>query len=132
LIINIDSVEDVMGSAYSGRGWTTETGNLLTRTSRRAEIDHIRQTVPSHLHYEHWRDSRLQSAELGLFHLLWRGIEEIVLTLREAGFVDMVVSGNHRYRRQPRKGAASWVLRRGVLLADLSGFCAQKACAGGG
>lgn len=73
-------------------------------TSHRAEIDYVKQTTISHLHYQHWRNGILQSAELDLFHLRWWGVDELAFVLREAGFMNVVVSGNYQHGRHPRKG----------------------------
>lgn len=104
LIMDIDPIESIVAETSSARSWTVGGDGLLTLTSHRAEIDYVKQTTISHLHYQHWRNGNLQSAELDLFHLRWWGVDELAFALREAGFVNVVVSGNYQHGRQPRKG----------------------------
>ncbi len=104
LILDIDPIESVISEAMPARRWPVEGGDLLTMTSHRAEIDYVKQTTLSHLHYEHWRDGALLVSELDLFHLRWWGVEELTFALREAGFADVVVSGDYQHGRQPRQG----------------------------
>lgn len=86
------------------RSWQTETGDLLTLTSQRVKADLIAQTTVSHLRYELWSEGRLVSSELEFFTMRWWGVEEMTLTLRAAGYVDIVVSGNYDFGRAPRHG----------------------------
>ncbi|MGB5954513.1 class I SAM-dependent methyltransferase [Pseudomonas sp.] len=104
LIVDIDPIESIVGETSSARSWAVGNGDLLTMTGHRAEIDYVKQTTLSHLHYQHWRVGALLSAELDLFHLRWWGVEELAFALREAGFVDVVASGDYQHGRQPRKG----------------------------
>lgn len=104
LILDIDPIESVISEAMPARRWPVEGGDLLTMTSHRAEIDYVKQTTLSHLHYEHWRDGALLVSELDLFHLCWWGVDELTFALREAGFADVVVSGDYQHGRQPRQG----------------------------
>lgn len=104
LILDIDPIESVISEAMPARRWPVEGGDLLTMTSHRAEIDYVKQTTLSHLHYEHWRDGALLVSELDLFHLRWWGVDELTFALREAGFADVVVSGDYQHGRQPRQG----------------------------
>lgn len=104
LIVDIDPIESIIVEASSARSWTVGDSDLLTMTSHQAEIDYVKQTTLSHLHYEHWRDRTLLLAELDLFHLRWWGVDELAFALREAGFVDVVVSGDYQHGRQPCKG----------------------------
>lgn len=86
------------------RSWQTETGDLLTLTSQRVKADLIAQTTVSHLRYELWSEGRLVSSELEFFTMRWWGVEEMTLTLRAAGYVDIVVSGNYDFGRAPKDG----------------------------
>ncbi|MCO7554621.1 class I SAM-dependent methyltransferase [Metapseudomonas otitidis] len=101
LIIDIDPIESIIGEAQAARSWTVNGSNLLTLTSHRAEVDYRKQTTLSHLHYQHWQDGTLQSAELDLFHLRWWGVDELAFALREAGFVEVVASGGYQHGRSP-------------------------------
>ncbi|MDX5990861.1 class I SAM-dependent methyltransferase [Ectopseudomonas alcaliphila] len=103
LILDIDPIESIVREANFARSWPVGGDSLLTLTCHRAEVDYVKQTTLSHLHYQHWRDGILQSAELDLFHLRWWGIDELAFALREAGFVDVVVSGGYQHGRQPCK-----------------------------
>ena len=40
--------------------------------------------------------------ELDLFKLRWWGVEESLMALQRAGFVDVVVSGNYHHGRAPQ------------------------------
>lgn len=104
LILDIDPIESIMEDSGSARSWVVKENELLTLISQRAEIDHIRQTTLSHLRYEHWRDGALLGTELDLFHLRWWGVAELAFALREAGFVDVVASGDYQHGRPPRQG----------------------------
>ncbi|WP_245298502.1 class I SAM-dependent methyltransferase [Sinorhizobium sp. A49] len=86
------------------RSWQTEAGDLLTLTSQRVKADLIAQTTVSHLRYELWCQGKLASSELEFFTMRWWGIEEMALTLRAAGFVDLVISGNYDFGRVPKDG----------------------------
>ncbi|MCF7769452.1 class I SAM-dependent methyltransferase [Achromobacter pulmonis] len=105
LIVDIDPIESLIGAASAARSWAAGGGDLLTMTSHRAGIDYITQTTLFHLHYEHWREGALLSAELDLFHLRWWGVDELAFALRQAGFVDVVVSGDYQHGCPPRSGA---------------------------
>lgn len=105
LIVDIDTIENVIGQANAVRSWAVGDSDLLTMTAHRAEIDYVKQTTLSHLRYEHWRQGTLLSAELDLFHLRWWGVEELAFALREAGFVDVVVSGDYQHGHPPCNGA---------------------------
>ncbi|WP_457582632.1 class I SAM-dependent methyltransferase [Ensifer canadensis] len=96
---------DLFADAHpSIRSWETETGDLLTLTSQRVKADLIAQTTVSHLRYELWREGKLASSELEFFTMRWWGIEETALTLRAAGYVDLIVSGNYDFGRAPKDG----------------------------
>lgn len=86
------------------RSWQTEAGDLLTLTSQRVKADLIAQTTVSHLRYELWCEGRLALSELEFFTMRWWGIEEMALTLRAAGYVDLVISGNYDFGRAPKDG----------------------------
>jgi SAM-dependent methyltransferase len=104
LIVDIDTIESFLKPSGSVRSWMVESGDLLTLTDHQVGIDHVEQTTLSHLRYEYWRDGTLLETELDLFHLRWWGVEELAFALREAGFVDVVISGDYQYGRKPRKG----------------------------
>lgn len=106
LMLDIDPIDSFLEPPGSVRSWATEEGELLTLTDQRVEIDHVAQTTLSHLRYEHWRDGALLGTELDLFHLRWWGVEELTFALREAGFVDVVASGDYQHGRRPRQGDA--------------------------
>ncbi|WP_395446831.1 class I SAM-dependent methyltransferase [Aminobacter sp. UC22_36] len=104
LMIDLDAIGGFLGECGRVRSWTTEDGDLLTLTDTRVSIDHIAQTTVTHLRYELWKETRLADTELELFSLRWWGVEEFAMALREAGFIDVVVSGNYRYGEAPAKG----------------------------
>ncbi|MBZ7920864.1 class I SAM-dependent methyltransferase [Ensifer adhaerens] len=86
------------------RSWQTETGDLLTLNSQRVKTDIIGQTTVSHLRYDLWQVGRLVSSELEFFTMRWWGVQEMVLTLQAAGFVDIVVTGDYAFGRAPQHG----------------------------
>ncbi|MGE6782235.1 class I SAM-dependent methyltransferase [Ensifer adhaerens] len=96
-----DMVADLQPSI---RSWQTETGDLLTLTSQRVKTDVIGQTTVSHLRYELWQEGRLASSELEFFTMRWWGVQEMRLTLRAAGFADIVISGDYAFGRVPQDG----------------------------
>ncbi|MBT1154758.1 class I SAM-dependent methyltransferase [Aminobacter anthyllidis] len=103
LMIDLDPIGGFLGASGNIRSWTTEDGDLLTLTDNRVETDFIAQTTVSQLRYEHWRHTKLVDSELELFSLRWWGVNEFAMSLREAGFTDVVASGNYQYGRAPQK-----------------------------
>lgn len=103
LMIDLDAIGGFLGEGGRVRSWTTEDGDLLTLTDTRVSTDYIAQTTVTHLRYELWKDTKLADTELELFSLRWWGVEEFAMALREAGFVDVVASGNYQYGRAPQK-----------------------------
>jgi len=101
LIMDLDPIGSFLGPIGSVRRWTTEDGDLLTLTDHRVETDYVAQTTLSHLRYEQWRDGNLVKSEIDLFKLRWWGVEEFLMALQRAGFVDVVVSGNYQHGRTP-------------------------------
>lgn len=104
LMVDLDPIGDFLGRSGSIRSWKTEEGDLLTLTDNLVETDFVAQTTVSQLRYEHWQNAKLISAELELFSLRWWGVHEFALSLKEAGFVDVVVSGNYRFGCAPQNG----------------------------
>lgn len=103
LMVDLDPIGGFLGRGGNIRSWKTGDGDLLTLTDNRVETDFVAQTTVSQLRYEHWRDTKLVSTELELFSLRWWGVNEFALSLQEAGFVDVVVSGTCQYGRVPQK-----------------------------
>ncbi|MBE1204117.1 class I SAM-dependent methyltransferase [Aminobacter carboxidus] len=104
LMIDLDAIGGFLGEGGRVRSWTTEDGDLLTLTDTRVSTDYVAQTTVTHLRYELWKDTKLADTELELFSLRWWGVEEFAMALREAGFVDVVISGDYRYSEAPAKG----------------------------
>lgn len=104
LMIDLDAIGSFLGEGGRVRSWSTEAGDLLTLTDTRVSTDYIAQTTVTHLRYELWNDTKLIDTELELFRLRWWGLEEFAMALREAGFVDIVASGDYRYGHAPAKG----------------------------
>lgn len=103
LIIDLDTLDSILGASVSVRSWVTEDAELLTLTDHRVETDYIAQTTLSHLRYEHWQDGHLTRTELDLFRLRWWGVEEFAFALKAVGFGDVVISGNYQYGRSPQR-----------------------------
>lgn len=104
LMIDLDAIGGFLGEGGRVRSWNTGEGDLLTLTDTRVSIDYVAQTTVTHLRYELWKDIKLVDTELELFSLRWWGVEEFAMALREAGFVDVIVSGDYRYGQAPAKG----------------------------
>lgn len=103
LMVDLDPIGSFLGTSGSVRSWNTEDGDLLTLTDTRVETDFVAQKTVSQLRYEHWRHTKLVDTELELFSLRWWGVNEFALSLAEAGFVDVVASGNYQHGRAPQK-----------------------------
>ncbi|WP_406871801.1 class I SAM-dependent methyltransferase [Aminobacter sp. P9b] len=103
LMVDLDPIGSFLGASGSVRSWNTEDGDLLTLTDTRVETDFVAQKTVSQLRYEHWRHTKLVDTELELFSLRWWGVNEFALSLAEAGFVDIVASGNYQHGRVPQK-----------------------------
>jgi SAM-dependent methyltransferase len=103
LILDLDPISDFFSSDVRIRSWQSEDGDVLTLTDNRIETDFIAQTTVSHLRYEHWRDGRLIDTELEFFSLRWWGVIEFELALHEAGFTNIVISGDYKHGRPPQK-----------------------------
>ncbi|PWK69711.1 class I SAM-dependent methyltransferase [Aminobacter sp. AP02] len=104
LMIDLDAIGGFLGEGGRVRSWTTDDGDLLTLTDARVSTDFIAQTTVTHLRYELWKGTKLAGTELELFSLRWWGVEEFAMALREAGFVDIVASGNYSYGQAPATG----------------------------
>lgn len=103
LIVDLSPIRDFSNPEVHIRSWPTEGGDVLTLTDNRVETNYVAQTIVSHLRYEQWRAGELIHTELDIFHLRWWGVIEFELALREAGFTDIVVSGNYQHGRSPSK-----------------------------
>jgi SAM-dependent methyltransferase len=76
----------------------TSDGSELGLRSRLLEVDPLRQHVVYEMRAERWRDGTLEEAEI---HRLDDGLyfrHELLLLLERAGFVDVVVHGEHEER----------------------------------
>jgi len=104
LMIDLDAIGGFLGEGGRVRSWTTEGDDLLTLADTRVSTDYIAQTTVTQLRYELWKNTKLIDTELELFSLRWWGVEEFAMALREAGFVDVVASGDYRYGEVPAKG----------------------------
>lgn len=103
LLIDLDAISGFLGASRDVRRWTTKDGDLLTLTSERVEADFVAQTTSTLHRYEHWRDTKLVGSELEMFGLRWWGVNEFALSLGEAGFVDVVASGDYQYGSAPQR-----------------------------
>ncbi|MDX6750106.1 class I SAM-dependent methyltransferase (plasmid) [Geminicoccaceae bacterium 1502E] len=108
LIMDIDAAGALIAAKGGVRSWAVAEDELITLTEQPLATDFVAQTTHAFLRYEHWRDGRLAGAELERFSLRWWGVEELVMLLRETGFVDVTVSADYRHRAVP-EGTASTI-----------------------
>jgi hypothetical protein len=95
------------GSHYV-RSWTTPSGEQLTITSTRLELDLLRQRKVMLDRYDRWRDGMLVESEVEtLATRLW-ALKEFELTLAAAGFAEIAVCGDYRPGRPPRPSDSWW------------------------
>ena len=88
---------DFLTANHEGiRAWTALNGDLLRMDNRHVSTDMLAQTRTDHAVYERWRDSRLIESELEVSVARLWGRHEFEMALREAGFVDVEVTGNYR------------------------------------
>ncbi|MCV0368539.1 class I SAM-dependent methyltransferase [Filomicrobium sp.] len=106
LIVDLDPISSFVTPGARVRHWQVG-DDVLTLQESRAETDFVRQTTVSQLRYEHWRSGQLVSVELDLFSLRWWGIVEFELALREAGFTEIVISGDYRHGLMPKSDVRS-------------------------
>lgn len=90
------------------RSWTTPAGEQLTITSTRLELDLMGQRRVSLDRYDRWRGGRLVESEVEVLATRLWGLKEFELTLKEAGFADISVCGDHRIGRPPRPSDGWW------------------------
>ena len=103
LIVDLLPTGSVLAERTGIRSWVTPDDKLITLASHRVETDYLRQSTTSHDRYELWRNGRLVETELEVFSLRWWGVEEFALALRDTGFRDLIISGNHEHGRAPHK-----------------------------
>ncbi|WP_048648377.1 class I SAM-dependent methyltransferase [Nitratireductor soli] len=105
LIVDLDPLSSLTDAPGAVRQWQAGEDVLTLREDRVAR-SFARQTTLSQLRYEHWRGGTLVASALELFHLRFWGLLEFELALREAGFSNIVVSGDYRHGCLPDEDAA--------------------------
>ena len=73
-------------------------GSEYALTSRITDVDPLEQRVTMEIHVERWRDDTLEAEEERLLHIGMYFKNELLLMLRQAGFTDVVVHGEHERR----------------------------------
>ena len=102
LMLDIQPLSALAAQADDRRSWRAANSDLLTCDGRRQGIDWLEQRERHHTRYERWRDGRLVETQLEPMALRYWGIEEFKLVLRDAGFGEINVVGNHNRGRAPR------------------------------
>lgn len=77
------------------RHWWDGEHELLTLQIMHVDVDRVRQRVVSWQRYELWRDGRLVDTQLQRGAMQWFGLPEFTGLLRDAGFDDIEVVGDH-------------------------------------
>jgi SAM-dependent methyltransferase len=72
------------------------------------EIDPVLQVCVRHLRYDKWRAGAWVCSELQRFALRWYGLNEFRHLLTDAGFTDIIVSGDYRHGIPPDKSSRVW------------------------
>jgi len=94
--------------AHYVRSWTTPSGDQLTITSSRLELDFLRQRKVMLDRYDRWRGGKLIETEVETLATRSWGLHEFELTLKEAGFADITVCGDYHLGRPPRASDTWW------------------------
>ena len=95
-------------TSHHVRSWTTPSGDQLTITSSRLELDLLRQRRVTLDRYDRWRGGKLIESEVETLATRAWGLHEFELTLKEAGFEGITVCGDYRLGRPPRASDAWW------------------------
>lgn len=102
LLLDLDPLSALAEPPFQPRQWH-DGDDTLTLREEPVERDFVRQISVSKLHYEHWRDGRLVTAETELFSLRLWGTLEMELALRNAGFTQVTVSSDYRHGQAPHR-----------------------------
>lgn len=84
------------------RLWETDNHETITLEEKQIEVNFIEQRTVSLLKYEKWKNGELIQSELQRFPLSWYGLQEFSLLLEQAGFSEIIVSGNYEYGAAPQ------------------------------
>jgi hypothetical protein len=90
------------------RSWKSPSGDQLTITSSRLELDLLGQRRVTLDRYDRWRGGKLIESEAETLATRAWGLHEFELTLKEAGFAGITVCGDYRVGRPPRASDAWW------------------------
>jgi hypothetical protein len=99
LIFDVMTLAALDDTGPDRRRWPAANGDLLTLEGVRTLTDPIGQRFEALYRYERWRDGGLIETQLELMAYRCWGVEELAMTLREAGFVDVTVTGDYRSDR---------------------------------
>lgn len=102
LIIDLDLLSCLADVPGRARHWH-DGRDFLTLQESSVERNFARQTMLSQLRYELWREGKLVSAQMELFHLRFWGLTEFELALRIAGFSEIAIFGDYGHAAGPEE-----------------------------
>lgn len=102
LVLDLQPISALADPGSGRRSWTAAHGDLLVCEIKPMSVDWIAQTARHHTIYERWRSGALIESSLEPMALRYWGLEEMTLTLRDAGFENITAIGNFDRRRPPR------------------------------
>lgn len=102
LIIDLDLLSCLADAPGRARHWH-DGQDILTLQEGSVERNFMRQTMLSQLRYELWREGKLVSTEMELFHLRLWGLTEFELALRIAGFSSIAIFGDYGRVARPEE-----------------------------
>jgi len=102
-IIDLDPLSFLVHTGDGVRRWTAANGDLLTLHAQRTLTDWVAQRSESQIRYERWRDNCLVETQLEPMRQRYWGLEEFAGALKDAGFIDINVTGGYA-NRPPRRG----------------------------
>lgn len=103
LIVDIQPLSFLATTGDDRRRWTAANGDLLTLEGRRTRTDWLAQRADYDIRYERWREGALVESQLEPMAQRYWGLEEFALTLGQARFRNVSVTGGYE-RRAPRAG----------------------------
>lgn len=90
----------IKGNCYS-REFKTPEGDIITLQMINADIDYINQITTAHHRYDKWRKGKIIESEWEVFKMRWFGVAEFKRILASIGFVNITVSADYQYLREP-------------------------------
>jgi SAM-dependent methyltransferase len=101
LILDLYLQPDTSLNEVKTKTWVTPEQNVITMESKRVEVNYLEQYSVSYLKYEKWQEGKLIDTELQRFAMRWYGVREFKLVLERLGFIDIVISADYTYGKEP-------------------------------